>query len=691
MSVRNKDGDYLILMAGNPNSGKSTLFNALTGLNQRVGNYPGVTVDKKSGFIELGLDKPVQVIDLPGAYSMYPTSKDERVVIRQLLTATPKPDLVLYVADLSQLEKQILLLTQIRDLGIPVILALNMADVPGITIKTQFLEDHLKVPVVVISGRTGLGVTALKIQLASLLREAPESAEPYYHLSDIEQKLTRQFAPQLKGETPYANLLAIHHENWLENISSDLKKDIKSVAEKEGFNAIQSQIRETMSRYDKFTPVIKKALHLDDRGAGARLTDKIDRWVMHPVLGSVIFFLIMLLIFQAIFAWATGPMDFIEFMMGQASLGVRAILPAGWVADLICDGLIAGLTGILVFIPQIAILFLLIGILEEIGYMSRAVSMFDMMMRKFGLNGRSIVALVSGGACAIPAIMSTRNISNWKERLITIMVTPFISCSARIPVYAILIGFAVPQGRLWGFEQQGIALMGLYGLGIIAALIAAYILKKLLYNSERSFLMIELPVYRMPAGKNLFFLVFEKTKSFVVGAGKIIIVISLILWFLASFGPAVKSPASSGQLLSSVSMNPPLENSYAGIMGKFLEPAIIPLGFDWKIGISLITSFAAREVFVGTMATIYSIEDDSDVMTIRNHMEQDRNDVTGQPLFNTATTWSLLIFYAFAMQCMSTLVIVRRETKSIKWPLIQLIMMTGLAYLASLAVYQWLK
>ena len=419
-----------------------------------------------------------------------------------------------------------------------------------------------------------------------------------------------------------------------------------------------------------------------------KVTDRIDKWVMHPVLGSVFFFLVMLLIFQAIFAWAAGPMDFIESVMGQLGQGIRSVLPPGWTTDLICDGLLAGLTGILVFIPQIAILFFFIGILEEIGYMARAVSMFDVMLRRIGLNGRSIVALVSGGACAIPAIMSTRNISNWKERLITIMVTPFISCSARIPVYAILIGFAVPQGRFWGFEQQGLALMGLYGIGIVAALSASFVLKQIIKSEDRSFLMMELPIYRPPVMKNLGYLVFEKTKAFVLGAGKIILIIAMILWFLASFGPPGRQTADHQHIEGTDRTRPALEDSYAGILGKSIEPVIAPLGFDWKIGIAIICSFAAREVFVGTMATIYSIDDDSDVASIRTHMANDRHPETGALIYTPAATWSLLIFYVFAMQCMSTLAIVKRETKSWKWPIIQFTMMTTLAYFGSLLVYQ---
>ena len=681
-----------VILAGNPNSGKSTLFNLLTGLNQRVGNYPGVTVDRKTGNVQLTPTLETTILDLPGAYSMYPSSKDERIVVSQFLSEVQQPDLIIYVADVSQLEKQILLLTQLRDLGYPIVLALNMIDLPGVTVKTQILEEHFKIPVVPISGKTGMGITALKMQMTALLFSPDRPAEPYYKIPEKEIRLVNSFSDQLLFPTPYGKLLSLHHAPWLQNLTPELKEEIKNKSLSDGFNPVQSQISETLTRYDKFTPVIRNALHLEEGGSGIRITDKIDRWVMHPILGSIIFFLIMLLIFQAIFAWASAPMDFIEAFMSDVSIGVRAILPAGWLTDLISDGLLAGLTGILVFIPQIAILFLFIGILEEIGYMARAVSMFDVMMRKFGLNGRSIVALVSGGACAIPAIMSTRSISNWKERLITIMVTPFISCSARIPVYAILIGFAVPKSYWLGLEVQGLALMGLYGLGIMMAFIAAYVLKKIIKSEDRSFLMMELPVYRRPVTKNLVFLVFEKTKAFVLGAGKIILIISLILWFLASFGPADKKLASTETGVSTfIQEKPPLDKSFAGILGKSIEPAIEPLGFDWKIGIALICSFAAREVFVGTMATIYSIEDDSDVASIRTHMARDRNAETGVLVYNPASTWSLLIFYVFAMQCMSTLAIVKRETRSWKWPAIQFVMMTGIAYLGSLLVYQVLR
>jgi len=688
MSLSTTTDRKFVILAGNPNSGKSTLFNLLTGLNQRVGNYPGVTVDKKTGILHLSAGEEVALLDLPGAYSMYPSSKDERIVVRQFLEEERQPDLIVYVADVSQLEKQILLLTQLRDLGYPIILALNMVDMAGVTIQAQQLTDHFGIPVVPLSGKTGIGIMALKLQISHLLSHPPEVPEPYYKFSQTEKNLIEELSDDIPATSQYGKLLTLHHVDWLEHLTPDQKQKIKSRSIADGFNSIQNQISETLSRYSRFTPIIRKALHLEEGGAGMKVTDRIDKWVMHPVLGSVFFFLVMLLIFQAIFAWAAGPMDFIESVMGQLGQGIRSVLPPGWTTDLICDGLLAGLTGILVFIPQIAILFFFIGILEEIGYMARAVSMFDVMLRRIGLNGRSIVALVSGGACAIPAIMSTRNISNWKERLITIMVTPFISCSARIPVYAILIGFAVPQGRFWGFEQQGLALMGLYGIGIVAALSASFVLKQIIKSEDRSFLMMELPIYRPPVMKNLGYLVFEKTKAFVLGAGKIILIIAMILWFLASFGPPGRQTADHQHIEGTDRTRPALEDSYAGILGKSIEPVIAPLGFDWKIGIAIICSFAAREVFVGTMATIYSIDDDSDVASIRTHMANDRHPETGALIYTPAATWSLLIFYVFAMQCMSTLAIVKRETKSWKWPIIQFTMMTTLAYFGSLLVYQ---
>ncbi len=432
-------------------------------------------------------------------------------------------------------------------------------------------------------------------------------------------------------------------------------------------------------------------------------TDKIDSIITHRFFGPMIFFAIMFFVFQSIYAWSAAPMDWIDQFFAFSGSTVRDLLPAAWYTDLIVDGLIAGLGGILIFIPQITILFLLISILEETGYMSRAVFMFDGIMQKFGLNGRSIVSLVSSGACAIPAIMATRTISSWKERLNTMMVAPLISCSARIPVYAVLVGFVVPDNTVLGiFNAQGLVFMGLYLLGIIGSLAAALVFKKVLkVNNENSFLMIELPQYKPPIWKNAFLNVKEKVTTFIVEAGRVILLISVVLWFLASYGPTkamdtatqeasiyIESNNLSEQSAEDYLAGKKIEASYAGHLGKFIEPAIRPLGFDWKIGIALLTSFAAREVFVGTMATIYSVGSADDEATVSERMASEINPATGAKVYTTATSLSLLIFYVFAMQCMSTLAVVKRETKSWKWPIIQFFYMGAMAYLGSLFVYQ---
>lgn len=675
-----------VLLAGNPNAGKSTLFNLLTGLRQQVGNYPGVTVDIMSGHVALTKDYDCKLIDLPGTYSLYPSSKDERIAVQQLLQPGVQPDLIVYVADVTQLEKQLLLFSQIRDLEIPMVLALNMIDTPGISVKTAILEEHFQVPVVPVSAKNGTGIMALKMQMASALQSVPQKTETYYSPGQREQQLMESIAAIIPNSTAYARLLTLHHHAWLPHLSPEQRNNIAEQVQADKFASTSLQIEETLTRFEYFTPVIRRSLHLEEGRGGMKWTDRLDRLFLHPVLGLIIFFMLMLLVFQAVFAWSSIPMDWIEGGMGNLTEWLRGRFSEGWLMDLMCDGLLAGLTGVLVFIPPIAVLFILIGIMEEVGYMSRVVSLMDTIMRRFGLNGRSIVALVSGGACAIPAIMSTRNISNWRERLITILVTPFISCSARIPVYAILIGFAVPAGTWLGFQWQGLALMGLYLLGIAMALIAAYVLKKIIRNQDRSFLVMELPVYRTPGWRNVSLLVYERTKTFVIEAGKIILVISMVLWFLASFGPG-----GAEQNAGWIKKNPPLEESFAGRLGRTIEPVIAPLGFDWKIGIAIITSFAAREVFVGTMATIYHIEDDTQTTTIKASMEKDVDNKTGRKIYTSATSWSLLIFYVFAMQCMSTLAIVKRETRSWKWPAIQFVMMTGLAYFGSLLTYQLLN
>lgn len=697
-----------VALVGNPNSGKSSLFNLLTGLRQHVSNFPGVTVDKKIGVIILENGEKVDLIDFPGTYSLFPNSNDEKLVINIL--TNPKsdifPDLIIYVADATQLDRHLLLATQIIDLGIPTIFALNMIDILESnkeSVDLSYLEKKLQVPVIAVSGRTGKNLEVIKNRIeafseSQVLKPSPD--QTFYQLTTTEKSTADAVGQELNVTNPYGAKILAHHFNWLNHLTAAERIQIKSISNSNGFEDLKFQIAETMQRYQDFGPIVKKTLSRQSKPA-ITTSERIDGILTHRIIGPIIFFVVMLFMFQAIYAWAEAPMDWIEGFFNTAGITVRNVLPAGWITDLIVDGLIAGLGGIMVFIPQITILFLLITILEEAGYMSRAVFMFDGLMQRFGLNGRSVVALVSSGACAIPAIMSTRTIGNWKERLITIMVTPLISCSARIPVYTVLIGFVVPAGDVGIFNTQGLAFMGLYLLGIVSALVSACVFKLVLDSQERSFLMIELPQYKPPIWKNVLLTVKEKVSTFIIQAGKIILMISVILWFLASYGPSTEMQAAEEEAISLASQrnlseedmqdliaSNKIEASYAGHIGKFIEPAIRPLGFDWKIGIALITSFAAREVFVGTMATIYSVGSSDDEATVRQRMAAEISPATGRPVYSFATSLSLLIFYVFAMQCMSTLAITKRETNSWKWPIIQFTYMGALAYLGSLMVFQ---
>ena len=697
-----------VALLGNPNCGKSSLFNQLTGLSQKVGNFPGVTVDKKFGMLRLASQEEVTIVDFPGTYSFYPTAMDERIVVQSMLDTDSEnhPDAILYVADITKLEKHLLLFSQLKDLDLPLALVLNMSDIAekeGLQLDQQQLASQLGVPVILVSSRTGEGIEKMDALIENLLK-LKQNPHSDYNLPDQLQPLIQEIQNIFPGLNDYRALLIAHHHEWLPYLSDAQKAQIGSAIQENQFNSLRSQVDETMARFDSFSPLVKRTL-VRQTAESNDLSSKLDRILTHRIFGPVIFFLLMLLVFQAIYAWAAYPMDAIDWLFGTLGDGVQQTLPEGWLSSLIVDGLLAGLGGIVVFVPQIAILFFLISILEEVGYMARAAFMFDRLMQAFGLNGRSIVALISGGACAIPAVMSTRTISNWKERLITILVTPFISCSARIPVYTVLIGFAVPATTVWGiFNLQGLAFMALYLFGIAAALLAAWIFKLILKTREHSFLMLEMPEYRLPVMRNIWINVWEKVKTFLMEAGKVILAISLVLWILASFAPAgamvaaeqeavtlAETQGLDEQATENLVAAKKIETSYAGRLGKSIEPVIRPLGFDWKIGIALITSFAAREVFVGTMATIYSIGSDSDENSVRAKMAMEINPETGEKVYNRATSWSLLLFYVFAMMCMSTLAVVKRETKSWKWPVIQFVFMTGLAYLTSFIAYQWLS
>ncbi len=696
---------FTIALVGNPNAGKSSIFNQLTGLRQKVANFPGVTVDKKIGKLQLPDNQEVELVDFPGTYSLYPTTSDEKVVTRILTNLHDEsyPDAILYVADITNLEKHLLLLSQIKDLQIPTLLILNMIDLAnkqGVEYSYPILSDFFQVKVVAVSGKFGINMDALKSEITDLVLQKNSNSRPQYYPTLSEQTVIQRVTEIIPVSSSYQALVIAHHFDWLPFINVEQKNAIAKINQEENFHDLRYQIDETMHRYDIFLPALKKAT-IHETIENSDLTDRIDAVLTHRFWGPLIYIFTIFLVFQSIFTLAEYPKGWIESGVTFLSEGIKTMMPASWYQSLLTDGLLAGIGGIIVFIPQIAILFFLLALLEESGYMARVVYMFDNLMQKFGLNGRSMIALISGGACAIPAIMSTRTIENWKERMITIMVTPLISCSARLPVYAVLVGFVVPNEQKWlGFDVRGWIFTGLYMLGITAALLMALLLKFVLKSKEKSSLILELPQYRLPLLKNSLLNVFEKVKTFVSSAGQIILMISIVLWFLSYFGPTgAKENARNEALLFAQNhhfdekqthdyiASQEIGASYAGFLGKAIEPAIRPLGFDWKIGIALITSFWAREVFVGTMATIYSIGSQADdTSTIAEKMAKEKR-ADGTPVYTTATALSLLVFYVFAMQCMSTLAVVKRETKSWSWAIAQFLMMGLLAYLSSWFVY----
>ena len=694
-----------VALIGNPNTGKTSVFNQLTGLHQQVGNYPGITVEKKIGTCKLSNTLKANILDLPGTYSLNASSIDENVVIELLLNKNDEnfPDVAIVISEVENLKRNLLLFTQIKDLEIPTILVINMSDrmkLKGIELDIPFLEKELKTKIALVSSRKNIGIEKIK---ESILNYESLSTEPCLNASSIDQeyfdKLKRAFPNQLV----YKLWLVITQDVNFLNLN---RNEIKSTFTKSHSDLKKLQQKETIKRYQFINDVLKVGQQIDTSKA-TDIRAKLDRVLTHKIFGYLIFFVILFGIFQSIFEWSKIPMDFIDASFANLASYAKNQLPAGEFTNLISEGIIPGIGGILIFIPQIAFLFLFISVLEESGYMSRVVFLMDKIMRKFGLSGKSIVPLISGTACAIPAIMGARNIENWKERLITILVTPFTTCSARLPVYAILIALIIPDTKVLGFMSlQGLTLMILYLLGFGMAIFSAYILNRILKIKSKSYFVIEMPGYKVPMLKNVGINVIEKTKAFVFGAGKIILAISIILWFLGSHGPdkdfknaeeIVKKQLEatnqeySQKVLEDDISSYKLEHSYIGIIGKSIEPVIKPLGYDWKIGIAVVSSFAAREVFVGTLATIYSVGSHSDEEdTIKNRMEAEVHS-DGTKIFNFPTGISLLLFYAFAMQCVSTLAIVKKETNSWKWPIIQLVVMSGFAYLTAFIAYQLLK
>ena len=693
-----------VALIGNPNTGKTSVFNALTGLNQKVGNYPGITVEKKEGICKLPRGVKAHIIDLPGTYSLNASSLDENVVIELLLNKNDKdfPDVAVVVSDVENLKRNLLLFTQIKDLEIPTILVINMSDrmaYKGIQLDISYLEQELQTKIALISTRKGVGIEKLK-ELISSYKEL--SITPCLSASEIDQDYFDKLRKAFPNQLLYKLWLVITQDVNFGKTNRKEVDAINSFKTKSKGDLKRLQQKETIKRYQFINDTLKKGQTIDLKTA-KDLRIKLDRILTHKVWGYLIFGVILFTIFQVIYDWAQVPMEFIDSTFAQLSELTKKALPTGAFTNLIAEGIIPGLGGIVIFIPQIAFLFLFIAVLEESGYMSRVVFLMDRIMRRFGLSGKSVVPLISGTACAIPAIMATRNIESWKERLITILVTPFTTCSARLPVYLIIIELVIPEGRILGLGYQPLILMLLYLIGFGTAVLSAYILNRILKIKSKTFFVVEMPNYKLPLFKNVVLTVLEKTKSFVFGAGKIILAISIILWFLASYGPGddfnkaediVKTEYAS-QNLSSEELQQKidshkLEHSFIGITGRAIEPAIRPLGYDWKIGIAIVSSFAAREVFVGTLATIYSVENE-DVDTITNRMAKDTNRITGGKLFTLASGVSLLLFYAFAMQCMSTLAIVKRETNSWKWPMLQLVIMSAFAYLVALVAFQIMK
>lgn len=694
-----------VALIGNPNTGKTSVFNQLTGLRQQVGNYPGITVDKKIGSCSLSEEVKATILDLPGTYSLNASSMDENVVIELLLNKNDEnyPDVAVVVTEVENLKRNLLLFTQIKDLEIPTILVINMSDRMkrnGIELEILYLEKALNTRIALVSSRKNTGIEKIK----ELILDYPSlPTEPCLNASNIDPEYFAKLKTAFPNQLVYKLWLVITQDvNFLQLE----RKEIESNFAKPHAELKRLQQKETIKRYQFINDILKVGQKIDASKASG-FQAQLDKILTHKIFGYLIFLVVLFAIFQSIFEWSSVPMDFIDATFADFSTYAKAVLPAGKFTDLLSEGIIPGIGGVLIFIPQIAVLFLFISVLEESGYMSRVVFLMDKIMRKFGLSGKSVVPLISGTACAIPAIMGARNIENWKERLITILVTPFTTCSARLPVYAILISLIIPNTKVLGFlSLQGLTLMLLYLLGFAAAIVSAYILDKILKLQTKSYFVVEMPSYKVPLFKNVGINVLEKTKAFVFGAGKIILAISIILWFLGSHGPdedfgkaeeiVTKQLSQNNKSIDAAQLEDAvssykLENSYMGIIGKSIEPAIKPLGYDWKVGIAIVASFAAREVFVGTLATIYSVGSHSEEEgTIKKRMEAEVH-ADGTKVFNFPTGISLLLFYAFAMQCISTLAIVKKETNSWKWPIIQLVFMSGFAYVTALLAYQILK
>jgi ferrous iron transport protein B len=696
-----------VALIGNPNVGKTSIFNLLTGMNQHVGNYPGVTVDKKVGFCKLSQIINARIYDLPGTYSTNPNSMDEKVAVSCLLDRDDIdfPDVVVVVADVENLKQNLYLFTQIKDFGIPTILAINMADrmkPRGITIDIPALEAALHTHIALVSTRQKTGIEELKELIINYKKLSLET------LVDI-ARIDPPFFSSLKEKFPneeLGKLWMVISQNF-EVVGALRKVEIQKENIKTEAEIKRMQQRETILRYQVINNALKDTYKVTAVGTRALL----DKILLHKVWGYVIFMAILLLIFQVIFYVSEYPKGWIESALGWVGEWLSGILPEGSLTSLLVDGVIPGLTAVVSFVPQIALLFFFISLLEESGYMSRVVFLMDRIMRPFGLNGKGTIPLISGAACAIPAVMATRTIESWRERLIAILVTPFITCSARLPIYLIIIKLVIPQGNYFFFDNQAVALFALYMLGVFMAIFSAWLLNKFLVlkHTIKTHFIIEMPTYKVPLARNVLLTVYEKSKAFVVNAGKIIFFMTVLIWFLQTHGLSEKyrnAETHTEQMAAQYGWDEDqkehyllsyrTENSLLGNMGKFVEPVFRPLGYDWKISIAVLGSFAARETFVSTLATIYSLgevdveEGEAEQRTVITRLQEEMRP-DGTPMFNLATGVSILLFFASAMQCISTFAIVRKETNSWKWAIIQWIFMTGFAYLLAFAAYQILS
>ena len=670
-----------ILLVGNPNVGKSTIFNLLCNKNQKTGNYAGVTVASHQGtYIHQG--EEVEIVDLPGSYSIYPTSEDEAIFTKYLIEEQEKYSGVIYIADALNLKRSLLLFQQIKDLGIPVLVVLNQMDLAekrGLHIDSKKLETLIGNRILETNAKANIGIEEIRNAIRN--NEFSVSDKAFFDIPSENLGLVFKISRQINETNFYKVWTLIAADTYLgklESVKTQLnQEDRKCMVPK------RLQVQETIRRYQQIDGYMSQIISKKPQFKEL-LTEKLDKVLVHPILGYLVFALILLMIFQSVFFIAEYPMNWIDGSFAWLSQFTKTHLPDGPINSLLSDGIIPGIGGIVIFAPQIGILLYFLYLLEDSGYMARVIFLMDRFLRPFGLNGKSIVPLVSGTACAIPAIMSTRNIENVKERLITILITPFMTCSARLPVYSIIIALIFSDETIWGIQYKALALFAMYFLGFVTALISAFILKYFIKNKGKTFLVMDLPAYKMPLWTYDFKLVLGKVWEFITGAGKIILAVSVILWVLSYFGP--KDEKQLFQVQSEVK----LENSYLAKIGRQMEPAIAPLGYDWKMGVGILSSFAAREVFVGTMSTLYSLDDEAEEQTVIEKMKADVKP-NGEKVFNFATGISILIFYAFAMQCISTIAVVYRETKSWKWTVIQLVFMSGLAYFVSMIAYQILK